>query len=107
MLSWTRVTSVDRKSTRLNSSHLDISYAVFCLKKKNKLNHGGPEELAKIRREAQSHQVSLAANTYTLLLHPLLPISVLMYMCDFLFFFFNDSGAPRVFPFSPPRRFPN
>src|SRR3712207_8813232 len=28
----------DRKSTRLNSSHANISYAVFCLKKKN-LNH--------------------------------------------------------------------
>src|ERR1035441_10885856 len=27
---------VDRKSTRLNSSHLGISYAVFCLKKKRK-----------------------------------------------------------------------
>src|SRR2546426_1705492 len=27
---------LDRKSTRLNSSHLVISYAVFCLKKKNK-----------------------------------------------------------------------
>src|SRR5947199_7648341 len=29
---------VDRKSTRLNSSHLGISYAVFCLKKKKKKN---------------------------------------------------------------------
>src|SRR5262245_62245601 len=28
------VLSLDRKSTRLNSSHLGISYAVFCLKKK-------------------------------------------------------------------------
>src|SRR5690606_39407907 len=28
--------SLDRKSTRLNSSHVKISYAVFCLKKKNK-----------------------------------------------------------------------
>src|SRR5256885_9332217 len=28
----------DRKSTRLNSSHLVISYAVFCLKKKNDIN---------------------------------------------------------------------
>src|SRR5690625_6276906 len=28
--------SIDRKSTRLNSSHVAISYAVFCLKKKNK-----------------------------------------------------------------------
>src|SRR5207249_985094 len=27
---------LDRKSTRLNSSHVSISYAVFCLKKKNK-----------------------------------------------------------------------
>src|SRR3712207_9547384 len=31
------VEPVDRKSTRLNSSHANISYAVFCLKKKNKM----------------------------------------------------------------------
>src|SRR5690625_1448595 len=31
----------DRKSTRLNSSHVAISYAVFCLKKKNKKNEEG------------------------------------------------------------------
>src|SRR5437899_5580584 len=42
MLSWATESllydgrSQDRKSTRLNSSHLGISYAVFCLKKKNK-----------------------------------------------------------------------
>src|SRR5437867_8895147 len=30
-----RAQSLDRKSTRLNSSHRTISYAVFCLKKKN------------------------------------------------------------------------
>src|SRR5437899_6063738 len=29
------IAQLDRKSTRLNSSHLGISYAVFCLKKKN------------------------------------------------------------------------
>src|SRR3712207_7188205 len=29
----------DRKSTRLNSSHANISYAVFCLKKKNTATH--------------------------------------------------------------------
>src|SRR5947209_13603090 len=33
-------TAADRKSTRLNSSHANISYAVFCLKKKN----NGPTE---------------------------------------------------------------
>src|SRR5256885_8540746 len=32
------ITIKDRKSTRLNSSHLVISYAVFCLKKKKKIN---------------------------------------------------------------------
>src|SRR5689334_23602250 len=33
-----RVRDTDRKSTRLNSSHSSISYAVFCLKKKNLSN---------------------------------------------------------------------
>src|SRR5256885_9347304 len=41
-----RLRPVDRKSTRLNSSHLVISYAVFCLKKKKKYTdtkiHQGP-----------------------------------------------------------------
>src|SRR3712207_8596474 len=34
-MSWGIVETEDRKSTRLNSSHANISYAVFCLKKKN------------------------------------------------------------------------
>src|SRR2546426_9410892 len=44
----TTPTATDRKSTRLNSSHLVISYAVFCLKKK------------KIRYRALSHTLSSA-----------------------------------------------
>src|SRR3712207_9000548 len=32
---YSRIVTTDRKSTRLNSSHANISYAVFCLKKKN------------------------------------------------------------------------
>src|SRR2546426_4589586 len=36
LLSGIGVAMIDRKSTRLNSSHLVISYAVFCLKKKKK-----------------------------------------------------------------------
>src|SRR3712207_8477768 len=32
---WSEEACADRKSTRLNSSHANISYAVFCLKKKN------------------------------------------------------------------------
>src|SRR5690349_24044176 len=33
----------DRKSTRLNSSHVEISYAVFCLKKKKRKRKGGKD----------------------------------------------------------------
>src|SRR2546430_7314850 len=35
----TALMDTDRKSTRLNSSHSQISYAVFCLKKKNRTGH--------------------------------------------------------------------
>src|SRR5256885_9565632 len=38
MLHVSRASEPDRKSTRLNSSHLVISYAVFCLKKKKTKN---------------------------------------------------------------------
>src|SRR3712207_7069078 len=40
---------LDRKSTRLNSSHANISYAVFCLKKK-KTKHGVPREVERDAR---------------------------------------------------------
>src|SRR5947207_12291409 len=36
-------TRTDRKSTRLNSSHTVISYAVFCLKKKKKQKQNAPD----------------------------------------------------------------
>src|SRR2546430_7387817 len=41
-----RLGSGDRKSTRLNSSHSQISYAVFCLKKKNNLSTLAPSSPA-------------------------------------------------------------
>src|SRR5471030_3460979 len=43
-LGWTPLVparTIDRKSTRLNSSHLGISYAVFCLKNKKKQHYFG------------------------------------------------------------------
>src|SRR5688572_32552222 len=43
-----RGSSADRKSTRLNSSHSQISYAVFCLKKKKKKNK---EKTSKLKQE--------------------------------------------------------
>src|SRR5256885_12429158 len=45
--------ALDRKSTRLNSSHLVISYAVFCLKKKKKMN--GDEFLVCTNRQRCRH----------------------------------------------------
>src|SRR2546430_4339576 len=38
--------SEDRKSTRLNSSHSQISYAVFCLKKKTEKNRSGMQRFS-------------------------------------------------------------
>src|SRR5690242_20964423 len=44
----------DRKSTRLNSSHMSISYAVFCLKKKKKIT------------ESQMNQINNKTNNMTM-----------------------------------------
>src|SRR3712207_8068994 len=46
----------DRKSTRLNSSHANISYAVFCLKKKNKLQKVTNTIVTKVRCAATMRQ---------------------------------------------------
>src|SRR2546430_11032603 len=45
---------IDRKSTRLNSSHSQISYAVFCLKKKNNTN----ESLVDLNFTPSDHALS-------------------------------------------------
>src|SRR5947199_5625974 len=45
-LSIVQAPRLDRKSTRLNSSHLGISYAVFCLKKKKKFRKNLSDRLA-------------------------------------------------------------
>src|ERR1039458_6973142 len=75
----------DRKSTRLNSSHLGISYAVFCLKKKRRRpggqlgeakRQGPPEERVVLNRQAMGFFFNDTATTeiYTLSLHDALPI---------------------------------
>src|SRR5256885_6815254 len=50
--------SIDRKSTRLNSSHLVISYAVFCLKKKKNSSpsEAMKKQIAKWKETRQSYQ---------------------------------------------------
>src|SRR5947209_14372427 len=46
----------DRKSTRLNSSHANISYAVFCLKKKKKLSKDRAVTPARDRKYKRSSE---------------------------------------------------
>src|SRR5690349_22884555 len=48
----------DRKSTRLNSSHVEISYAVFCLKKKKK-EKKKKDKIKKKRRDIETDIVSV------------------------------------------------
>src|SRR2546430_5622941 len=50
----------DRKSTRLNSSHSQISYAVFCLKKNNSLHKQASEKPSLIREKASDVTILLA-----------------------------------------------
>src|SRR5438876_7661148 len=47
----------DRKSTRLNSSHPSISYAVFCLKKKKKQIQTTTRKAAKSTSQRRTHSV--------------------------------------------------
>src|SRR2546430_7449141 len=49
-------TNRDRKSTRLNSSHSQISYAVFCLKKKTRPSAVGPAPPPKPRTHSREPQ---------------------------------------------------
>src|SRR5437867_9933267 len=51
----------DRKSTRLNSSHRTISYAVFCLKKKKTIHSLTPHPLSN-----QQHKINIVLRTHAL-----------------------------------------
>src|SRR5882724_11462510 len=58
-----RLQTRDRKSTRLNSSHLGISYAVFCLKKKT---GSSPRRGRHLRRHVRRRQVDADGSAATL-----------------------------------------
>src|SRR6202522_2227153 len=75
----------DRKSTRLNSSHDDISYAVFCLKKK------------KLTPASRAFWPWLSGGA-RFPARPSPPSS--------LRFFFSEWDPPQIFPFPPTRLFP-
>src|ERR1022692_4651947 len=90
--------SLDRKSTRLNSSHLVISYAVFCLKKKKK----------------KPHRTTGHAPTPDVARHHLAPVgprrlrasqggcrvTACLLCFPFFFFFFNDTATTEIYTLS-------
>src|SRR5256885_115551 len=59
--------SADRKSTRLNSSHLVISYAVFCLKKKKRHTESDcvGDNISRIADGARTHPLTLSCRGYS------------------------------------------
>src|SRR5215472_8125342 len=83
----------DRKSTRLNSSHLGISYAVFCLKKKNRERPGesvGRSAVADAPDDAYAGPVVVVRGVLDLdVSHVAL-----------VFFFFNDPAATEIYTLS-------
>src|SRR3982751_1238518 len=89
----------DRKSTRLNSSHDQISYAVFCLKKKNNRCEPAP-----LTDEPESLRAAVAAPVSE-------PIPLVRRILDsrgpgtlapdlVLYFFFNDTATPEIYTLS-------
>src|ERR1039457_3746343 len=80
-----RKVDIDRKSTRLNTSHLVISYAVFCLTKK-KAN----------QRQAGLDRTTAAASYH----EPGRGAPVGRYPLRPYFFFFNDTAPAEIYPLS-------
>src|ERR1022692_4409400 len=90
----------DRKSTRLNSSHLVISYAVFCLKKKKK-NNNKPQTQPDINTKTITNLV-VVRHTMLRLSLLLLPVHFfLVFLFFFFFFFFLMMGRPPRFTLFP------
>src|ERR1035441_178986 len=96
----------DRKSTRLNSSHLGISYAVFCLKKKNKgLKHSHGDHVGLLYPPLEVHNYQHRQNTNSSESTP--PCAhVGVHVLFFFFFFLNTRPPPNFSSFPPPAPFP-
>src|SRR6266481_2489216 len=90
----------DRKSTRLNSSHSSISYAVFCLKKK-KINAlvSMTHYINTLQAEIRTALAMLSFFLF-ILLHLLLVIDFFLFFLLFFFFFFNDPATTEIYTLS-------
>src|ERR1022692_3928501 len=93
--------SIDRKSTRLNSSHLVISYAVFCLKKKIEIRLINQNLVDASLLERDRIVFPLAVGTL-LQLGGEAGLGFLQFLHDALFFFFLRIWRPQgssLFPY--------
>src|ERR1035438_3225745 len=95
----------DRKSTRLNSSHLGISYAVFCLKKKMSSSLVACRFSVRFAHADYRPVVSTRRGVSTGASRQVGGVLCVALWCSF-FFFFKEPGPPGIFPFSPTRPFP-
>src|SRR3989442_74638 len=75
--------NLDRKSTRLNSSHVRISYAVFCLKKKKTHTEQPPNDTDRWLR-----------------MYCIVSFFISCALHRFLFFFFNDTATTEIYTLS-------
>src|SRR2546427_374115 len=103
----------DRKSTRLNSSHSQISYAVFCLKKKKSIRHrvspnlqsrkARPERDASHRKRARPCMPAIFERSCSSLPRPSFfsPFSFShSFRSSWSFFFFNDTATTEIYTLS-------
>src|ERR1022692_3734124 len=79
-----RLCCLDRKSTRLNSSHLVISYAVFCLKKKILILFGSNPKFDQVRSCRDCNRLAW-----------------LLELGAVFFFFLRDGPIPKIPPIPP------
>src|SRR6201999_598800 len=90
----------DRKSTRLNSSHVRISYAVFCLEKRTCVGPRVIDELRFDKRQRSGEPgalLCLSPPVHSILLTRSANLDTRL----LLFFFFLMRGDPRSFPLFP------
>src|SRR3989337_653093 len=90
---------LDRKSTRLKSSHGSISYAVFCLKKKTSSGrHLAAARLHTPRSVTREHAASTRRRTQAAV--TLSCVASLSSISVMFFFFFNDTATTEIYTLS-------
>src|SRR6266513_677526 len=101
----------DRKSTRLNSSHVSISYAVFCLKKKKtyKVVLIHPKQKTKQQKFANNHALRNLSICSTDRILTRVPNHMVYSCCVFFFLMIRRPPRSTLFPYTtlfrslPPR----